>query len=132
MTSRTPIRVVVAAGAVVLAATRRALQAAGVVVAAECGDAPEAVAAVARLRPDMLVVDNDLPGGALVATAAVSTPASPPAVLVVGPGTSESEHRAAELAGAAGYLGGELDGDRIADAVTGLVRGHQSRKEGNR
>ena len=118
----------VAAGAAVLAATRRALQAAGIVVAGECGDAAGAVAAVTRLRPDVLVVDNELTGGALVATAAVSTPAAPPPVLVIGPDAGGPERRAAELAGAADYLGGDLDGDRIADAVTDLVNETNRRK----
>jgi DNA-binding NarL/FixJ family response regulator len=131
VTARTPIRVVVAAGAAVLGASRRALQAAGFVVAAECADAPGAVAAVARLRPDVLVVDSDLPGGALVAAAAVSAPPSPPPVLVVGATGDGPEQRAAELAGASGYLGGDVDGERIADAVAGLVRGTHPRKEGN-
>lgn len=103
-----------------LIATRRALQAAGIVVAAECADAPAAVAAVARLRPDVLVVDSDLPGGALVVAAAVSTPGTPPPVLVVGATADGAKRRAAELAGATSWLGGEVDDDLLADTVAEL------------
>lgn len=129
MTSRTPIRVVVAAGTAMLAATRRALQAAGIVVAAECADAAGAVDAVERLRPDVLVLDNELTGGALVATAAVSTPAAPPPVLVIGPDAGGPERRAAELAGAARYLGSETGDELLADTVSDLAHKTQERNE---
>lgn len=110
-----------------LAATRRALQAAGIVIAAECADAHSAVAAVTRLRPDVLVVDSDLPGGALVAAAAVSMPGTPPPVLVVGATADGAEHRAAELAGATGWLGGEIDDDVLADTVAELSHRNDER-----
>ena len=115
-------RVVIAAGRGALRlGLRKALTAAGFHITAECGNAREAVAAVARDRPDICVVDSALPGGALVAAAAIALPSSPPAVLVIDPDGTDAALRAAELAGASGYLRGEPDEDRIADAIAGLL-----------
>jgi DNA-binding NarL/FixJ family response regulator len=116
-------RVVIAAGRGALRLRlRKALTAAGFEVTAECKDAQEAVEAVARDRPDICIVDSDLPGGALVASAAIALPSPPPAVLVVDPHGTDAELRAAEIAGASAYLRGELDEDRLSDAVNGLLR----------
>lgn len=115
-------RVVIAAGREALRlALRRALAAAGFHVAAESADARGAVDAAVRERPDVCIVDADLPGGALLATAAISQPGSPPSVLVVDAEGSDAEVRAAELAGASGYLRGELDQNKLTDAVNDLA-----------
>jgi DNA-binding NarL/FixJ family response regulator len=114
-------RVVIAAGRGALRlGLRRALTAAGFLVAAECSDAHEAVDAVARERPDICIVDADLPGGALIAAAAIALPAPPPAVLVIDPDGTDAALRAAEIAGASGYVRGPLDDDRLTDAVSAL------------
>jgi DNA-binding NarL/FixJ family response regulator len=116
-------RVVIAAGRGALRlGLHKALTAAGFEVTAECEDAQAAVEAVARDRPDICVVDSDLPGGALVAAAAIALPSPPPAVLVIDPHGTDAALRAAEIAGASGYLRGELDEDRLSDAVNGLIR----------
>ena len=99
---------------------RRTLTAAGFLVTAECSTAQQAVDAVARERPDICIVDADLPGGALVAAAAIALPAPPPAVLVIDPDGTDAALRAAEIAGASGYVRGELDDDRLTDAVSAL------------
>jgi DNA-binding NarL/FixJ family response regulator len=115
-------RVVIAAGGGVLrAALRRALTASGFDVTSECGTAQQAVEAVARDRPDICVVDSGLPGGALVAAAAIALPSPPPAVLVIDPKGTDAALRAAELAGASGYLR-DTDEDRLADAIADLLR----------
>ena len=104
-----------------------ALTAAGFQVTAQCATAQAAVEAVARDRPDVCIVDAELPGGALVAAAAIALPQTPPAVLVVGAGGTKAALRAAELAGASGYLHGQLDDDRLAETVNALAkrRGHR-------
>ncbi|HKB28954.1 MAG TPA: response regulator [Candidatus Limnocylindrales bacterium] len=117
-------RVVIAgSGAQARAAIARALTAAGFFVAAECADARAAVEAVATERPDVCVIDADLPGGALVAAATISRPPVPPPVLVLDADGTDSTSRAAELAGASASLQGSLDEDRLTDAVAGLLRG---------
>jgi DNA-binding NarL/FixJ family response regulator len=116
-------RVVIAAGRGALRlGLRKALTAAGFEVTAECEDAQAAVEAVARDRPDICVVDSYLPGGALIAAAAIALPSPPPAVLVIDPHGTDAALRAAEIAGASGYLCGVLDEDRLSDAVKSLTR----------
>jgi DNA-binding NarL/FixJ family response regulator len=116
-------RVVIAGGgAPIRAAIGRALAAAGFLVTAECGDARSAVAAVARERPDVCIIDADLPGGALVAAAAIASPSIPPPVLVLDADGTDTTSRAAELAGATASLRGSLDDDRLADAVADVLR----------
>ena len=115
-------RVVIAAGRGTLRlGLRKALTAAGFDVTSECNTAQQAVEAVARDRPDICVVDSALPGGALVAAAAIALPSPPPAVLVIDPQGTDAAVRAAELAGASGYLRGNPDEDRIADAIADLL-----------
>ncbi len=122
-------RVVIAGGgAAVRAAIVDALTAAGFRVAAECRDAGSAVAAVARERPDVCVVDADLPGGALVAAAAISPPSQPPPVLVLDADGTDGTSRAAELAGATASLRGRLDEDRLADAVAEVLRAERDQR----
>ena len=116
-------RVVIAAGRGTLRlGLRKALTAAGFDITSECDTAQGAVEAVARERPDICVVDAALAGGALVAAAAIALPSDPPAVLVIDPRGTDAALRAAELAGATGYLRGTPDEDRIADAVAELLR----------
>lgn len=105
---------------------RRALAAAGFAVVADPLDAQDAVAAVARERPDVCLLDADLPGGALVAAAAIAAPAVPPAVVVVGDG-SEPQARAAALAGADAYVRRDA-ADRLVDTVAALLRRRTDRR----
>jgi DNA-binding NarL/FixJ family response regulator len=112
-----PLTALVAAGARALVALRAAVESAGLVVAAECASASEAIAAATQAQPDVCVLDRDLPGGALAAAAAIAAPRPAPAVLVVGGVGSQAELRAALLAGASGYLPGEPDGAQLAEAV---------------
>jgi DNA-binding NarL/FixJ family response regulator len=119
---------VIAAGPSTLrAALDRALTAAGFEITAHCATAHDAVQAVRRDRPDVCIVDSTLPGGALVAAAAIAIPPSPPAVLVIDPDGDAIALRAAELAGASGYLGGELDANRLTDAVAALSEERKTR-----
>lgn len=119
-------RIVIAArSGVVSTAVRRALAAAGIAVA-DSEDAGAVVAMVARERPDVCVLDAALPGGALVATAAIALPGAPPDVVVLGDGGTP-EARAAELAGAAAYVG-RGDGDRLVDTVAALLRRRKDKR----
>jgi DNA-binding NarL/FixJ family response regulator len=117
VSSAREITVLVAAGTGLSARVRDALAAAGMVVAAECATAAEAIETAARERPDVCVLDRELPGGALAAAAAITSPRQAPKVLVVGGHGSEAERRAAILAGATDYLPGEPDGVQLAAAV---------------
>jgi DNA-binding NarL/FixJ family response regulator len=102
------------------ASNRRLLAAAGFAVVAQPATAREAVAAVEREQPDVCLLDADLPGGALVAAAAIASPVGPPAVVVIGAG-GEREARAAALAGADAYVPRYAD-DRLLDTIAALLR----------
>ena len=115
-------RIVVAVGRGSLRATLdAALAQAGFQVTSRCATARDAVEAVARDRPDVCIIDADLPGGALLAAAAIASPPAPPAVLVIDPGAGDAAPRAAELAGASGFLR-DIDDDRLADLVKALAQ----------
>src|SRR5436305_10623399 len=97
------IRVVILGRAHLRRAIRDALVGAGIDVVAGCGSREEALTAVGETRPDVCVVDREIDGGGLIATAALASPSRPPHVLVIGGGGAPEERRAAELAGAADY-----------------------------
>lgn len=119
------IRVVIAARSAVRRSLRDTLTAAGMHVAAECGDATELLAAVSRERPDVCVLDRELRGGGLAATAAIASPRQAPKVLVVGGRGSAAELRAARLAGAADSLPGDVGAPKLAAAIAALARKEQ-------
>ena len=95
---------------------------AGVEVAAECTDAAQLVAAVAREQPELCVLDRELRGGGLVAAAAVAAPQPAPKVLVVGGRGAAAEIRAARLAGAADCVPGNIETADLAAAIAALVK----------
>lgn len=90
-------------------------------VAADCGDAAELLAAVARERPEVCVLDRELRGGGLAATAAIASPPRAPKVLLIGGRGSPAEVRAALLAGAADCLASDVAPARLAAAVAALA-----------
>jgi DNA-binding NarL/FixJ family response regulator len=130
--SRAPVKVVVVGRKKLRRAVADALAASGIEVT-ECGSRVEALAAVEQTHPDVCVVDRETGGGGLIATAALSSPATRPKVLVIGGGPARAERRAAGLAGAAEYLPGAPDTERLVAAVVALAAtGSQKRTEGNR
>jgi len=115
--SGTEITVLVAGGTALSGSVRHALTAAGMVVDAECATAAEAIETAAHDHPDVCVLDRQLPGGALAAAAAITSPRRAPKVIVVGGHGTEAERRAAALAGATDSLPGEPDGVQLAAAI---------------
>ena len=122
-----PIRVVIAAGEAMRRILRDALDRHGMQVAAECSDSGELVLAVASERPDVCIVDRELRGGGLTATAAITFPARAPKVVIVGGRGAHAEVRAARLAGASDCLPVDVEADALAAAVAALV--HNEKEE---
>jgi DNA-binding response OmpR family regulator len=116
-----PVRVVVVGRKKLRRSVAETLAASGIEVI-ECGSRSEALAVVEREQPDVCVVDRETGGGGLIATAALSSPATRPKVLVVGGGPARAERRAADLAGAADYLPGAPDPERLVAAVVALAK----------
>jgi DNA-binding NarL/FixJ family response regulator len=135
------VSVVVAAREPVRELIRAPLTAAGVVIAAEAGDLVEALGAVEERRPQLCVLDRDLPGAGVAAIAALTAPRRRPKLLVIGGSADPAGIRADLLAGASRCLPGPVDGEDVATAVEQLAaedtrrshtderRGTQPRKE---
>lgn len=123
---RSPIRVLVVddhtlfrRGVVALLALDRRF-----VVVAEAGDAGEANRRAAATHPDVILLDNHLPGVAGVDAVAGLKEVAPTARVVMLT-VSEDEHdlAAALRAGACGYLLKTVDSDDLADAIVRTVAG---------
>jgi len=102
---------------------REALEADGFVVVAEAADADTAIIATTRLRPNILLLEIELPGDGLNAVARIAK-ASPKTLIVV---LSRSERPddvvTALTRGASGYLLKGTSGDRLASTLRGAYDG---------
>ena len=117
----TGIRVVIASREALRPILRDAVRQAGMQLAADCADAAQLLAAVARERPDLCLLDRELRGGGLAATAAIASPRQAPKVLVIGGRGSPAEVRAARIAGATDAVRADIDSAGLAAAVTALA-----------
>jgi two-component system, NarL family, nitrate/nitrite response regulator NarL len=104
-------------------AVREALETHGFVVVGEAGDAATAISAATRLRPDLCLLELELPGEGLSAIGRI-VKASPKTMIVV---LSESERPedvvAAFTRGASGYLLKGLTGERLASTLRAAYNG---------
>jgi DNA-binding NarL/FixJ family response regulator len=102
---------------------REALEAHGFVIAAESADAEAAIGAATRLRPDILLIEVDLPGDGLNAIGRIAR-ASPKTLIVV---LSRSERPddvvTAFMRGASGYLLKGISGERLASTLRAAYDG---------
>lgn len=102
---------------------RDALTRCGVEVCAEAADAPEAVRAALRVRPDICLLDIEMPGNGIVAAREIAELLPESAVVMLTVSDSERDLLAAVRAGAVGYLLKDSDPDRLAFALRGVVSG---------
>jgi DNA-binding NarL/FixJ family response regulator len=119
--SRSSVAVVVVARAAVRDLIRSALVATGIEIAGESSDLAEAMQAVAHRRPELCVLDRDLPGASVTAIAALATPRPRPRVLVIGGSDEPAGVRADRLAGAARCLPGRVHPGEVAAALQELA-----------
>jgi two-component system, NarL family, nitrate/nitrite response regulator NarL len=121
---RRPVRVLIADGSPSeRSGVRRALEDAGCGVCAEAADGPEAVEAAARERPDLCLVDTELPGGAISTVAAILGNSAETAVVMFARSPSERDLFAALEVGACGYLTKSTDPERLAIALRRVSEG---------
>jgi DNA-binding NarL/FixJ family response regulator len=113
--------VVIAAREGVRNRIRAPLQAAGLEIAAESSDLGEALEAVVRRRPQLCLLDRELPGAGVTTIAALATPRPRPKLLVIGGNADAASVRADHLAGAARSLPGEIDPGAVAAILTELA-----------
>jgi DNA-binding NarL/FixJ family response regulator len=102
---------------------RLVLERNGFEICAEAPDADSAVAAVLRERPELCLVDADLPGGAMLATARITTRAPATDTVVLAAEADEQGVVDALHAGAAGYLPLEADPEGLIRALRAVRRG---------
>jgi len=102
---------------------RLVLERNGFEICAEAPDADSAVAAVLRERPELCLVDADLPGGAMLATARITTRAPATDTVVLAAKADEQGVVDALHAGAAGYLPLEADPEGLIRALRAVRRG---------
>lgn len=105
------------------AGIRAALQADGFDVCAEAGDSAAAVDAVLKHRPDLCVLDVDMPGGGVAAAGDIAARAPEVTVVMFTESESPAEFIDAIRAGARGFLHKEMDPDRLGVALRGAVEG---------
>lgn len=92
-------------------------------VVAEAADAAGAVSRALRVRPDVCVLDLNMPGSGVAAAWEISSrlPNTKVVMLTV---SEEDEHvRSALRAGAAGYLLKDMDPERLPHALAGVLAG---------
>jgi DNA-binding NarL/FixJ family response regulator len=102
---------------------RVALAGHGFVVVAEASTAPEAVQVVVRERPDLCLLDVDMPGGGVAAATRLAAEAPDTAVVMLAAAAEESSLFAALHAGAQGYLLKDMDAGRLPHALRGVLAG---------
>ncbi|HMM50943.1 MAG: response regulator [Burkholderiales bacterium] len=93
-------------------------------VVGEAADAGEATRRARELQPDVILLDNHLPGVTGIAALAGLMEAAPKSkVLMLTVSEDETDLAAALRAGAQGYVLKTIDGDMLAQAIRGTMRG---------
>src|SRR5689334_19935817 len=102
---------------------RGALEAHGFFVVAEAGDASTAIGAAERLRPDIVLIEIELPGEGLNAIGRIAR-ASPKTLIVVLSRSERSEDVVGAFTrGASGYLLKGIPGEQLASTLRGAYTG---------
>ena len=125
MERETPLRVLLVDDhALVRSAIRQALTADDVEVVGEAGTAEQAIEMAPALRPDVLLLDIDLPGLSGIEAVRELAPRLPGTrIVMLTVSTERRDLLDAVRHGAAGYLTKDLSGDALLRAVRGLRRG---------
>lgn len=93
-------------------------------VAGEAGDAAEAVRKAQALQPDVVLLDNHLPGATGLQALAELRAAAPAArIVMLTVSEDEQDLRAALRGGANGYLLKTIEGDALGAALQRVMRG---------
>ena len=102
---------------------RMALERGGLRVVAEAASADDAVRAAVRLRPDVCLLDIEMPGSGIRAAGQISEALPGSHILMLTVAREEATVFEAIRAGAAGYLLKDMDPDALPDAVRRVAAG---------
>lgn len=93
-------------------------------VVGDAGDAGEAIRRAGELQPDVILLDNHLPGVSGVdAIGSLRAAAAQARIVMLTVSEDEQDLAAALRAGASGYLLKTIEGDALADAIRRAMRG---------
>jgi DNA-binding NarL/FixJ family response regulator len=92
-------------------------------IVAEVGSAQDAVEAATRQGPNVCVLDADMPGGPVAATADIVRAVPEAAVVVMASARDDAMMLAVVRAGAVGYLLKDMDPERLRFALIGVTQG---------
>lgn len=105
------------------AAIRQALEAGGFEVVGDGSTAAAAVALAAELRPDVCLLDVNMPGSGVAAVAHIAERDPGVAIIMLTVSRNDDDVFAAIRAGARGYLLKGMDPQRLPDAVGAVLAG---------
>jgi DNA-binding NarL/FixJ family response regulator len=108
---------------VALARVRDRLERDGFAVIAEVADADAAIAAAREFRPQVCLLDFDMPGGGILAADRISLELPTARIALMSGSPRHDQLRDAILAGADGFLPAATSPERLSAALTGLVNG---------
>jgi DNA-binding NarL/FixJ family response regulator len=105
------------------ASVKRALEEHGFMVCFEAANAADSVAAAERERPDVCVLDVQMPGNGIAAAAQIAARLPETAIVMLTVSDSDEDLFAALRAGAQGYLLKDMDPGRLPLALEGVLAG---------
>ena len=105
------------------AGVRQALEGKGFEICAEAVDAESAVEAAVRERPDVCLLEVELPGDGLAAAAQIASRLPASAVVMLTASAEDSDLFAALRVGASGYLLKDMNPERLPFALRGVMNG---------
>lgn len=107
----------------VRAGVRAALEAGGLIICAEVGNAEEAVAAAVQHHPDVCLLDVRMPGGGIWAAKEISDQVEETIVVMLTVSSAQEELFEALRAGASGYLLKDMDPKKLPSLLRAAVVG---------
>jgi DNA-binding NarL/FixJ family response regulator len=102
---------------------RTALEADGFVIVAEADDATSAISAATRLRPDICLIEIELPGEGLNAIGRIAKASPKTLIIVLSRSDRPEDVVTAFRRGASGYLLKGLSGERLASTLRAAYQG---------
>jgi DNA-binding NarL/FixJ family response regulator len=105
------------------AGVRAALEAGDFVVVAEAANAEDAVAAALRERPDVCLVDINMPGNGIAAAAEIGEQLPDVRIVMLTASRDDDDLFAALKVGASGYLLKDISPERLPAALRGVLAG---------
>ncbi len=94
-----------------------------IAICSEASDASSAIDMAVRERPDVCLLEMNMPGRGLTAAAEISSRLPSSAIVMLTHNPDESEFFESIRAGASGYLPDQIDPKRLPHVVTGVLRG---------